>query len=186
MTLALSQLVSTGYLESAGNHKSKIYHLKGIEVPTLDNEAGKSITFVASPSVAQLSLFEQASPDLDKKVPDLTPDLPCQGPDFQNESDELLWDELKQIALPISQNTKRNLKVDVEETIKQLCNEAVPHCLKLADLAVLLNMKADTLRKNYLSYMVKTQQLFLAYPTTPNHPAQGYTTKKVQDGNLTT
>ncbi|MGP5159614.1 hypothetical protein [Pseudoalteromonas prydzensis] len=35
-------------------------------------------------------------------------------------------------------------------------------------------MKPDTLRRNYLSKMVKEQVLFLAYPTIPNHPEQGY------------
>ncbi|MGL4579821.1 MAG: hypothetical protein ACRCVP_13115, partial [Shewanella xiamenensis] len=58
-----------------------------------------------------------------------------------------------------------------------LCQAAEPRCLKLADIALLLTMKPDTLRKNYLREMVKRQQLYLAYPTVPNHPEQGYTTK---------
>jgi len=189
VTLALSQLVSTGYLESAGNYKGKIYHLKGIEVPTPDNDAGKSITFVTSPSVAQLSLFEQGGPDLGKEVPDLTPDINSKGPDLTpdiddsststfNEEAKELWVELRSIAAPISEVAGRKQKIEVKQTIIALCNKVVPHCLKLADLAELLNMKADTLRKNYLSQMVKEQQLFLAYPTIPNHPEQGYTTKK--------
>ncbi|HIF9259626.1 TPA: RNA-binding domain-containing protein [Photobacterium damselae] len=173
VTLALSQLVSAGYLESAGKNKGKIYHLKGIEIPAPDNEAGRSITFVTSPSVAQLSLFGCEVPDLNKETPDLTPDIKVDNPDLSDEAKKL-WIELSLIAKPISMKTGRKSRIEVESTIIKLCELAAPRCLKLVDLADLLNMKSDTLRKNYLSNMVKEQKLFLAYPTVPNHPDQGY------------
>ena len=187
VTLALSQLVSNGFLESAGKHKGKIYHLKGIQIPTPDNDAEKSITFVASPSEAQLSLFGQENPDLENESPDLTPDLGTVSPDLDPNTDisgdptfdveaQQLWSELKSIAAPVSQIKGRKQRQEVEQTIIALCNKAAPLNLKLADIAELLGMKADTLRKNYLSKMVKEQLLLQAYPTTPNHPEQGYTT----------
>jgi hypothetical protein len=82
--LALSQLVANGYLESAGQHKGKIYHLKGVEIPTPENETGKRITFVTSPDLSQLSLFDDPNldsehPDLTPGHPDLTPNHPEQG-----------------------------------------------------------------------------------------------------------
>lgn len=192
VTLALSQLVSAGYLESAGKHKGKIYHLKGIEVPTPENEAGKSISFVASPSTAQLSLFDSEVPELNSQSPDLTtqgpelgPDLTTQGPDLTPEQHDKfdqqaqnLWAELKKIANSVAQLTGRNKsKAIIEQTLIELCRAAEPQCLKLADIASLLDMKPDTLRRNYLSQMVKQQKLYLVYPTIPNHPEQGYTTK---------
>jgi ATP-dependent DNA helicase RecG len=84
VTLALSQLVANGYLESAGQHKGKIYHLKGVEIPTPENETGKRITFVTSPDLSQLSLFDDPNldsehPDLTPGHPDLTPNHPEQG-----------------------------------------------------------------------------------------------------------
>jgi ATP-dependent DNA helicase RecG len=186
VTLALSQLVASGYLESSGKHKGKMYHLKGIEVPTPDNDAGKSITFVSSPNTAQLSLFGQESPDHELESPDLSvqgPDLTIQSPDFSRdtvftEEDQQRWIELKEIAKPISTASGRKVKTEVEQVIIALCDKAAPHRLKLANIAELLNMKSDTLRKNYLSQMVKEQRLFLAYPTIANHPEQGYTTHK--------
>lgn len=185
VTLALSQLVSAGYLESAGKHKGKIYHLKGIEVPTPDNDASKSISFVASPSATQLSLFGGEVPDLHSQDPDLNPDLNALGPDLTpDQQDKLdqraknLWAELKKIANPVAQLTgRKKSKATVEQALIALCQAAEPQCLKLADIANLLDMKPDTLRKNYLSQMVKQQQLYLVYPTIPNHPEQGYTTK---------
>jgi len=43
-------------------------------------------------------------------------------------------------------------------------------------LALLLAIKPDTLRKNYLNSLVKADKLQLAYPTKKNHPKQAYTT----------
>ena len=60
ITLALSNLVKADYLTSAGVHKDKIYHIKGIEISTPDNEAGKNITFISSPDLSQLSLFSES------------------------------------------------------------------------------------------------------------------------------
>ncbi|MGI2098777.1 RNA-binding domain-containing protein [Shewanella glacialipiscicola] len=186
VTLALSQLVSSGYLESSGKHKGKIYHLKGIEVPTPDNDAGKSITFVSSPNTTQLSLFEHESPDHKLESPDLIaqgPDLMAISPDLSRDSvfteeDQQRWIELKKIAKPIATASGRKVKAEVEQVIIALCDKVAPHRLKLANIAELLDMKSDTLRKNYLSQMVKEQRLFLAYPTIANHPEQGYTTQK--------
>lgn len=173
--------VSTGYLESAGKQKGKIYHLKGIEVPTPDNDAGKSISFVTSPSAAQLSLFGSEVPNLNSKDPDLNskgPDLTPDQHDSFDERAQSLWSELKKIANPIAQLTgRKKSKAIIEQTLIELCQAAEPQCLKLVDIANLLDMKPDTLRRNYLSQMVKQQQLYLVYPTIPNHPEQGYTTQ---------
>lgn len=188
VTLALSQLVSAGYLQSAGKHKGKIYHLKGIEVPTPDNDAGKSISFVTSPSAAQLSLFEPevltSAPDLNQDAPDLVPDLVPElhknVPESANrltEEDQQLWIELKRIATPVTEKQGRKHKSEVKNIILKLCSHAEPNCLRLSDLAELLNMNSDTLRRHYLSPMTKEQQLYLAFPTVPNHPEQGYTTQ---------
>ncbi|ATC85055.1 RNA-binding domain-containing protein [Pseudoalteromonas arctica] len=187
VTLALSQLVNAGYLESAGQHRGKIYHLKGIQIPTPDNDAGKSITFVASPKLDQLSLFEgpelnSEGPDLDTEGPELSnegPDLALNTPDQDNtEVDTVaaneLWSSLWVIGEQVRSASSRKQKSEVEQAIIALCKEAQPHCLRLGDIAQLLGMKPDTLRRNYLSKMVKEQVLFLAYPTIPNHPEQGY------------
>ncbi|PKH01542.1 hypothetical protein CXF72_15810 [Psychromonas sp. MB-3u-54] len=67
MTIILGGHVNSSYLESAGQHKGKIYHLKGIEIPTPENETGKGITFVTSPDLSLLSLFDD--PNLDSEHP---------------------------------------------------------------------------------------------------------------------
>jgi ATP-dependent DNA helicase RecG len=46
--------------------------------------------------------------------------------------------------------------------------------LTLNSLAQLVNRDQDALRQQYLNEMVKTRELALAFPTTPNHPQQAY------------
>ena len=56
--------------------------------------------------------------------------------------------------------------------ILSLCDEG--RFISISDLAELLDMKVDTLRKNYLTPLVRAEQLKLAYPTEKNHPKQAY------------
>lgn len=172
--------------------KGKVYHLKSVDVPTLDNDAGKDITFVSSPDLSQLSLFGEneefdsknpdlnvESPDFDSKIPELSfesPDLNIESPDLDEEKQ--LWQELLEIASPIRNGAYRAKRNDIEKVIIQLCEKSDQKYLGLADIAKLLGRNTDTLRKSYLSPMLKNQQLTLAYPTTPNHPNQGYKIKK--------
>jgi ATP-dependent DNA helicase RecG len=185
VTLALSQLVANGYLESAGQHKGKIYHLKGVEIPTPENETGKGITFVTSPDLSQLSLFDD--PNLDSEHPDLTPghpDLTPEHPDLTINQADLtrpntdLWQELLDIAKPIRSGEIRSSRADLERVLIQLLEKTGKKYLKLPQLSELLGRNTDTLRKSYLSRMLKEQKIELAYPTKPNHPEQGYTLKR--------
>ncbi len=162
ITLALSNLVKADYLTSSGVHKDKIYHIKGIEIPTPDNEAGKNITFISSPDLSQLSLFSE-SPGFSSGTPGL--------------QEKKLWQELLDIAAPIRDGSYRAKRDDIEATIIALCDQSGDKYLKLAQLAELLGRNTDTLRKSYLSPMLKNQQLELAYPSTPSHPGQGYKVK---------
>lgn len=60
----------------------------------------------------------------------------------------------------------------MSQVIIQLCTGRF---IGLANLAVLLEMKPDTLRKSYLNPLVASEKLNLAYPTSRNHPKQAYT-----------
>ncbi len=176
VTLALSNLVKTNYLSSSGVNKGKIYHLKGIEIPTPDNDAGKNITFISSPDLSQLSLFSE-SPELKAESPELKAESPGFSQGTSGIQEKVLWKELLEIATPMRDGNYRAKREDVETTIIALCNKSGDKYLKLAQLAELLGRNTDTLRKNYLSPMLKKQQLVLAFPTTPNHPSQGYKVK---------
>ena len=176
ITLALSNLVKANYLTSSGVHKDKTYHIKGIEIPTPDNEAGKNITFISSPDLSQLSLFSE-SPEIVLESPEVDSESPGFSKGTPGIQEKKLWKELFNIAAPIRDGSYRAKRKDVETTIIALCNKSGNKYLKLAQLAELLGRNADTLRKSYLSPMLKSQQLELAFPTKPSHPEQGYKVK---------
>lgn len=69
-------------------------------------------------------------------------------------------------------------KTDMSKIILQLCKN---YFLTLKVLSLLLGRDANSLRKNYLSGMVRSKQLTLAYPKSPTHPQQAYMTNR---GNL--
>jgi hypothetical protein len=67
----------------------------------------------------------------------------------------------------------RQVLIDV---VLQLCEGRF---VTLRSLAELVHRKPDTLRDQYLKMLVRQRQLNLAFPTTPNHERQAYTTVKL-------
>ena len=69
-------------------------------------------------------------------------------------------------------NVDRQVLIDV---VLQLCEGRF---VTLRCLAELVKRKPDTLRDQYLKTLVRQRQLNLAFPKTPNHERQAYTTVK--------
>jgi len=168
VTLALVKLERAGIISSSGEHKGKVYHKPNVIIPTPDNESGQFLAenvFVAKPN-SDNGLSE--SPELD---PELDPELePQLSPDIELAESE--WKELEEIAAPVKGNSRKAGKEAVNNVIIKLCNGRV---ISLTNLSILLDMKPDTLRKNYLNPLVADEKLRLAYPTKRNHPKQAYT-----------
>lgn len=70
---------------------------------------------------------------------------------------------------------QRMAREAMQQLIVKLCAE---HFMTLNALAVVLNRKPDAVRQQYLSVMVKSGVLFLAFPQTPTHEKQAYTSRK--------
>lgn len=81
---------------------------------------------------------------------------------------------LSEIAAPVREKGKAD-KGLVRETLLALCTEDF---LSLRTLAELLNRSPDSIRNHYLAPMLSEGLLELRFPTSPNHPNQGYRTKK--------
>lgn len=170
VTLALVKLERAGIIASSGEHKGKVYHKPNVVIPTPDNESGQFLAenvFVAKPNFdSSLSESPELSPELD---PELSPDI---------ELAESEWKELEEIAAPVRGNSRKAGKEAINKIIIQLCNNRI---IGLTNLSLLLEMKSDTLRKNYLNPLVASEKLRLAYPTTRNHPKQAYTTNVINE-----
>ncbi|MGV3346804.1 RNA-binding domain-containing protein [Enterobacteriaceae bacterium LUAb1] len=88
------------------------------------------------------------------------------APDYQ----QVLFD----IACDARQK-QRMAKEAMQSLIVKLCEG---HFMTLNALAVVLNRKPDAVRQQYLSAMVKSGVLVLAFPQTPTHEKQAYTSGK--------
>lgn len=160
VTIALVKLEKLSMISSSGEQRNKIYHRPEFEMPTPDNQTGKALAqdFIKNP---ELSLDN----------PELDPDLaPVSTTDIGNNQ---RWQTLKLIASELQGDVRKIGKEPFMEGILRLCQFGY---ITIADLALLLNKKADTLRKNYLNPLVKENKLELAYPTAKNHPKQAYKT----------
>jgi ATP-dependent DNA helicase RecG len=79
-------------------------------------------------------------------------------------------------AMASESRTKR--KMDRQVLIDVVLDLCEGRFITLRCLAELVNRKPDTLRDQYLKVLVRQRQLSLAFPKTPNHERQAYTTVK--------
>ncbi|BFU60937.1 MULTISPECIES: RNA-binding domain-containing protein [Rodentibacter] len=166
VTLALVKLEKLKMISASGKQKNKIYHRPEIEMPTPDNQVGKILakSFIKNPELAS------ENPELASENPELGPENP--ELDLDTETSQQ-WQQLKLIASKLQGDVRNIGKEKFVDGILQLCQSGY---ISLSDLALLLNKKADTLRKSYLNQLVKENKLELAYPTAKNHPKQAYKT----------
>ncbi|AJJ63827.1 putative transcriptional regulator [Yersinia intermedia] len=73
-----------------------------------------------------------------------------------------------------ARNKSRMARPAMQELIIKICSE---HFITLNALALILNRRPDAVRQQYLSSMVKGELLFLAFPQTPTHEKQAYTSR---------
>jgi predicted HTH transcriptional regulator len=180
VTLALVKLSKMGIIDSSGEQRSKVYHRPNIEVPTPDNVAGQFLAeheFVVNPEKPT------ENPELlseDPELPSESPELSPESPELHKENPELsdtLWHELMRVGQAI-RNQHRPKKEDMETVIIQLLSIASSQYIRLSQFAELLGKNTDALRKNHLNRLLKEDKIGLAFPTSPNHPAQGYKLKE--------
>ena len=173
LSKTLQHLTQAGLLESTGGCGAA-YHLPGQAIPTKGAVFGPA-TRISAPS----------SPNLGLSSPNLAENRDPQGC--------LIWEQLSLPVVdelePLSEALRSRLeemaseprskgKVDRQvliDVVLQLCEGRFD---TLRCLAQLVKRKPDTLRDQYLKTLVHQRQLNLAFPKTPNHERQAYTTVK--------
>ncbi|MCE4553892.1 RNA-binding domain-containing protein [Roseateles cellulosilyticus] len=187
LSVLLARLVRQGLLVSDGRSRGTIYHLPGEALPTPDQvfvgpqllaatpgantrsgepdlAGGSEYSEVSSeysdlPQQMRDSLGRLASPLLDSPVVD---DLAMLDAGFLAQLEGLAAEARQKEKLP---------RHKMELVIHALCQDQF---ITLSALAKLLNRNADGLRQQYLSPMVKSGQMKLAFPTKPTHAQQAY------------
>lgn len=171
LSKTLQHLTQIGMLESTGG-RGAIYHLPGEALPTPDDVFGPParISLPSSPNLGGSSpnLAEKRDVDgcllTEQLALPVVDDLSVLSPDLQT--------TLKILA--VEPRTKG--KVDREVLIDVVLKLCTKRFLTLRCLAELVQRKPETLRDQYLSKLVKDRKLTLAFPTTPTHERQAYTT----------
>lgn len=191
----LQHLVKEGFLNSTGG-RGAVYTLSGIEVlkpeDVFSNAAISSSVISDNSSVinGDSSVISDSSSVInnDSSVISRSEILePCfQSRDSYGRfcSDKLelpiiddvekLTDEYKKQLYEVAEEARskqRLARETMENLILQLCEDQF---VTLVSLGKLLKRKPESLRRSYLTKLIKNQQLCLAFPATPTHEKQAY------------
>ncbi|MBE0494721.1 MAG: AAA family ATPase [Thiomicrospira sp.] len=186
----LNKLVDQGYLIRTGQSRGASYHLTMLDdfLPKPDeffgsNTRSSSSNTLSSDPNTRSSSSNTLSSDpntrssdiqrdhLGRRISDYTMHR-CPIIDNLSEVDKSLLERLKTSAKQAIEKAKLPC-AELEKIIFEICQE---HYVPLSVLAELLNRNPDSLRKQYLTRLVKSGQLELAFPTERNSPNQAYLT----------
>ena len=201
----LQHLVKLGFLNSNGGGRGAVYNLAGSNIvqvgdvfndPSFElNEPSTGIsepstgisepsTGISEPStgISELSLGLN-----DHSTEHNDPSLGLNRDDFGRLCSEKLplpiIDDLTQLStdfkerlFAIASDARDKKRLSPENIEKIVLKLAENQFLTISVLAQILQREIDTLRKRYLSPMVKANKLCLAFPMTPTHEKQAYRT----------
>jgi predicted HTH transcriptional regulator len=161
LSKALKDLVTRGFLQSAGATRAMVYTFPRPGVPGSDDTFQTRLDAMAQQKGVSSEHLGKDSEHLGDRSVHLNAD-----------SERL--NLFRGIAEPVEGKRKVPAPI-MEAVILNLCKEDF---LNLRDIADILDRTPDTLRIHYLNRMVHAGLLERRYPDKPNHPDQGYRTRK--------
>ena len=171
LSKTLQHLTQAGMLESTGG-RGAVYHLPGESIPTPDDVFGPParISAPSSPNLSGSSRNLGENRDADGCLITEQLQLPVID-DLMALSPRLRGNLETLAAVPRSKGkVERAVLIGV---VLCLCEGRF---VMLRALAELVQRKPETLRDQYLTSLVRERQLTLAFPKTPTHERQAYTT----------
>jgi predicted HTH transcriptional regulator len=161
LSKALKDLVTHGFLQSAGATRAMVYTFSKSALPELDDTIQTRLDAIPEQTGDSSVHLEESSVHLG-------------GSSVHLETGSERLKRLRSVAEPIEGKRKVPSRI-MEDVILKLCKEDY---LSLRDIAKILDRTPDTLRIHYLNRMVKGGLLELRYPDKPSHPDQGYKTRQ--------
>ena len=158
LSKALKDLVTRGYLQSAGATRATEYTF-----PRVSSLLKSEYTIHISSGIKQESEDGSSVHIPSSSVHSERSSVHSEGSSVHSELLELVHQKLG--------GKKRVSPELMEETIRLLC---IGRSLTLEQLEEFLGRSPETIRTHYLNPMVKRGILKLKYPDKPTHPAQGY------------
>lgn len=185
LSLLLARLVRQGLLESDGRSRGTVYFLPGESLPTPEQVfIGPAFPLATTHSLGRSSEYSEDSSEYsdssseysgqteagrDKQGRLLSPHLAAPLIDDLSALESNFRAELEKLADEPRQGRLSSERMD--QVILALCGD---HYVMLSALAQLVNRNPDGLRQQYLSKLVRTGQMVLAFPTKPTHEKQAY------------
>lgn len=179
LSLLLARLVKQGLLETGGRSRGMVYFLPGDTLPTPE-QVFVGPTFIRAKAVNMGSTSEYSevsseySENLDEKRDAygrlVSPHLDAPVVDALPMLDREFLAELERLAEEPRQKERLSSE-RMEEVLQSLCANQY---LTLSVLAELVCRNSDGLRQQYLSKMVRSGEMLLAFPTKPTHERQAY------------
>jgi ATP-dependent DNA helicase RecG len=171
LSQTLQHLTQAGMLESTGG-RGAVYHLPGELIPTPDDVFGPParISMPSSPNLSGSSRNLGENRDADGCLITDQLELPV--------IDDLvaLSPRLRSNLEALAAGPRSKGKVDRAVLIGVVLRLCEGRFVMLRSLAELVQRKPETLRDQYLSRLVRERKLALAFPKTPTHERQAYTT----------
>jgi len=177
LTLAFQHLIKEGLLESHGHGRGTVYHLPGQSLPSADQAFPQSVVMSQADNSASDTSLRHNDTGFGNNERHQMGWLTIEGlpkPLIDNLS--LLSDDIRNMLVEqakLTRNQKRLNKKEMNQIVLTLCSE---YYLTQQVLAELLSRKPLALRKNTLKPLLDQGRLALAFPQTPTHSKQAYTT----------
>ncbi len=177
----LHQLVSLEFLEQTGSSRGAVYHLAGTRIPGPEDVFDSPNLEESSPNLTQ------SSPNLTQSSPNLNPGSQQSGRDERGRLispthhlpfvDDLtqLTPEFLEMLEKLAQEPRRKKRVSGQSMQQVLLQIMEKQYVTLGCLAGLVQREVETLRGQYLTEMVRSGLVEIAFPRTPNDPRQAYT-----------
>lgn len=186
LSLLLARLVKQGLLETDGRSRGMVYFLPGDTLPTPEQVfvgptfiRTKSANVGSSSEHSQVSSeYSQVSSEYSENADEtrdaygrlVSPHLDAPVVDGLHALDRDFLAELERLA----EEPRQKEKLSSERMVAVLQSLCANQYLTLSVLAELVCRNPDGLRQQYLSKMVKSGEMRLAFPTKPTHEKQAY------------
>jgi predicted HTH transcriptional regulator len=176
LTLAFQRLMKTKLLESHGHGRGTVYYLPGQKLPSAEQTFSEiSVISLAGKDARDTSLGHNSS-SLGHNERHKLGWMIVQGlPKPLIDNLDLVSDDMLETLMSQAKNARDKKRIDPKEMSKIVVSLCADYYLTLQVLAKLLKRSPEALRKNTLKSLLDQGKLTLAFPKTPTHSKQAYT-----------
>jgi len=177
LTLAFQRLMKAKLLESNGRGRGTVYHLPGQALPSADQTFLESAVMSLADGDPSESSLGHNGASLGHNERNKRGWLTVEGltkPLIDNLN--LVSEDIQHMLMEQAEKARSQQRLNKKEMITIVLNVCSDYYLTQQVLAQLLNRKSLALRKNTLKPLLDQGKLALAFPQTPTHSKQAYTT----------